>query len=120
MTRISLLTAALTLALVALVTALTLGPPVEAGNSVGNDKIHHMLGFGSIVLPAALFRPRWLWWLIPAAIVFGGVIEVLQMRVGRDAEMLDWIADIAGIAFASGTGYVAGAAFRRSKLTPLH
>ena len=32
--------------------------------------------------------------------ILGGVVEVLQAGVGRDAQLPDWVADIIGIALA--------------------
>jgi|SRR6185503_5557044 len=64
------------------------------------DKVEH---FGAYLLMtawfAAAFPRRWLVVAICFAIV-GGVIEILQMFTGRDAEWLDWAADCAGAAAA--------------------
>ncbi|MBE9639712.1 teicoplanin resistance protein VanZ [Salipiger mangrovisoli] len=103
MDRISLLTIALVLALAALVTALTVGPRFALADTLFSDKVQHALGFGGIIAPAAFLRPRWLWVLAPAAIAFGGLIEVAQAYVGRDAELSDWAADIVGVIAASTT-----------------
>ncbi|WP_226622799.1 teicoplanin resistance protein VanZ [Alloyangia pacifica] len=101
MDRISLLTLALVLGLATLVTALTVGPRLPLADALMNDKLQHALGFGAIIAPAAFLRPRWLWVLAPAAIAFGGMVEVVQAYVGRDAELSDWAADIVGVMAAS-------------------
>lgn len=97
MNRLSLLIAVSVTVLALLLAALTLGPGLLPAKTAGGDKLQHALGFGSLVAPAALFRPRWLWTLVPAAVVFGGVIELVQPFTGRDGDLLDWVADIAGI-----------------------
>lgn len=64
------------------------------------DKVEH---FGAYLVMTAWFAaafPR-RWYVV--ALVFiavGGVIEILQMFTGRDAEWLDWAADSAGAAVA--------------------
>ncbi|MCA0994160.1 teicoplanin resistance protein VanZ [Alloyangia pacifica] len=101
MDRTSLATAALFALLALTVTALTVGPQLVPGDALLGDKMQHALGFGAIVAPVALLRPRWLWWLAPATIAFGGLIEVVQAYVGRDAELGDWAADAIGVLTAS-------------------
>lgn len=94
-------TAPLTLALVALICVGTLSPhPLLSQHELGSDKIQHLLGFGSLVVPAALFRPRWLWLMAPAAVALGGLVELIQPYVGRDRDIHDFYADCLGVALA--------------------
>lgn len=111
MTRISLLAAALTLLLILAVTYLTVGPRVVPGGALYGDKVQHALGFGCIVLPAAVLRPRWLRSLVPAVAIFGGVIELAQIAVGRDGEIGDWVADLIGLMLATSLGLSLRSAF---------
>ena len=111
MTRISLLAAALTLLLILAVTYLTVGPRVVPGGALYGDKVQHALGFGCIVLPAAVLQPRWLRSLVPAVAIFGGVIELAQMAVGRDGEIGDWVADLIGLMLATSLGLSLKSAF---------
>ncbi|WP_242532141.1 teicoplanin resistance protein VanZ [Salipiger thiooxidans] len=114
MIRTSLFTAALTLLLILTVTYLTVGPRVVPGDALSGDKVQHALGFGAIVFPAAVLRPRWLWSLVPAVAIFGGIIEIVQMSVGRDGELADWLADLVGLALATGFGAAVRVAFFRT------
>lgn len=115
MTRYTLLALVPTLLLAALVGTATLSPhPLVSNNAFGSDKIQHALGFGSLVVPAALFRPRWLRLVVPLMILAGGAVEILQLQVGRDGEIGDFIADCVGIALA----LMLCAAIRRAFLRP--
>lgn len=66
------------------------------------DKAGHFLCFFVLTLLYTLAAPRTpRWRIIALLIVAGGVIEIVQGQVGRNAEWGDWIADIAGIACAA-------------------
>lgn len=106
MMRTSTLTVAVTLLTLLAVTYLTIGPRVVPGNALSGDKVQHALGFGAILLPAAILKRRWLRSLAPAVAIFGGIVELVQIQVGRDGELTDWAADIIGIALAVGIGCV--------------
>lgn len=94
-------TVQLTLALVALICVGTLSPhPLLSQHALGSDKIQHLVGFGSLVVPAALFRPRWLKIMVPAAVALGGLVELIQPYVGRDRDIHDFYADCLGVALA--------------------
>lgn len=97
----ALVAAPLTIALIVLICVGTLWPhPLLSSHALGNDKIQHFLGFGSIVVPAALFRPRWLLLLVPFTIALGGLVELVQPFVGRDLDIHDFYADSLGVAMA--------------------
>jgi len=79
---------------VVLYLALAPHPPDPAGFP---DKVNHMLAFAVITACVRLAWPRlgvMALWLMMVA--FGGAIEIAQwlMPFGRDAEWLDWAADI--------------------------
>ena len=61
-----------------------------------SDKIDHLLGFAALLFPAALLYRHALYWLLPGAIAFGGVIELIQPYVNRNGEWGDFWADTAG------------------------
>ncbi|WP_146010240.1 VanZ family protein [Acidimangrovimonas sediminis] len=95
------LTIAISLALCALILFGTLSPhPVLSSRALGSDKIQHFLGFGSIVAPAGLLRPRLLWFTVPLAVLLGGAVELIQPFVGRDCDIHDFYADCTGIVIA--------------------
>ncbi len=89
----------LTIALAALIGCLTLSPAITPpqGMFLGMDKIYHILGFSALILPGAVLYPRALFWTIPAALLFGGAIEIIQPSVGRARELADFVADGFGV-----------------------
>ena len=78
------------------VTFLSLSPRVPS-QSLGSDKLNHLLAYAAVAFPIAFVRPsRWLSLLFLCAI-WSGLIELLQPFVLRSAEWLDLIANIGGI-----------------------
>lgn len=86
--------------------AVTLAPPAGLPSVPGSDKMHHVLAFALLALPAALLSPRMLWAVVPLAAAFGAGIEVVQPFVGRSAELADWVADMAGLAGGASLGLI--------------
>jgi len=69
------------------------------------DKVMHMLAFFTLgTLSAAGWRTRSAFVLFAGLALFGAAIEVFQAipALHRDAEWLDWIADMAAAAVAIG------------------
>lgn len=98
-----------TAALTAVIAYLTLSEPQSSNpGSLLNDKAYHFIAFAALVFPAALLYARSLVWVIPAALMFGAGIELIQPYVGRSREGLDFIADIFGV----GVGLFLGQAIR--------
>ena len=96
------------------IAAATLLPVPQPDLGVSSaDKIQHLVAFGALTLPMAMVRPRALLWLLPAAIAFGGAIEVIQPFVGRSREMGDFVADAAGACLGASLGLVIGRWGRR-------
>jgi hypothetical protein len=83
------------------------GPP-------GGDKLHHLVAFGALVLPATVLRPRWALGLLAFAAAYGGLIEIVQPHVGRHGEWADFAANGAGAAL----GVLAGRGLARAALRP--
>lgn len=76
-------------------------PPGDGPGLIPWDKAGHFLSFYVLTILYLLAAPRAPRWAIVALLVAaGGVIEIVQGQVGRNAEWGDWLADIAGIAFA--------------------
>lgn len=91
------------------IAAATLLPVPQPALPVSSaDKIQHLLAFAALTLPLAVARPRALWWLLPAAIAFGGAIEVIQPFVGRTRELGDFVADAAGACLGAVLGVAIG------------
>lgn len=93
----------LTFILALVVAALTLGP-ATAPPLPGGDKLHHLLGFAALALPAALFSPRDLWIIAPLLVLFGGAIELVQPYFGRSRELLDAAMNAFGVATGGAVG----------------
>ena len=95
------LTAALAVG-IALLTLLPLATPPLS--SEGGDKVYHFVAFAGLMLPVATLRPRALLWMIPAALLFGAGIEIIQPYVNRSRDVADFLADGAGVLAGSACG----------------
>jgi len=71
----------------------------DAGLPFGlTDKDVHSLTFAILLVCAALaFPKRPLFILVAVTVAFGGVSELIQQQVGRDGDILDWVADTVGV-----------------------
>jgi|MDSW01.2.fsa_nt_gb VanZ family protein len=76
------------------------------------DKIAHFIAFAALALPLACTGRFSLLPIFILSISFGGVIELLQPNFSRDADVNDWIADIAGVL----TGIFFGLVYRRHRM----
>lgn len=87
---------ALSAALTVTIAYLTLMPLNVPPSMPGSDKAHHFIGFAVLTLPCAVLFPRALLWLLPAAVLFGGGIEIIQPSIGREGKWADFYADAIG------------------------
>ncbi|WP_120499796.1 VanZ family protein [Roseovarius sp. EL26] len=84
----------LTCAIALLIAYGTLKPPGSSSDPwILNDKQVHFLAFAFLTLPMGWVRPQAVLWLVPLAICYGGIIELIQPMFGRGAELGDLIAD---------------------------
>jgi VanZ family protein len=72
------------------------------------DKAQHFVAYFGLALLAALgwgrrVRARY---ILAALLLLGGVLEILQSLVGRDAEWLDMAANTAGAVTGLGAGFL--------------
>ncbi len=106
--RVILLGFLLSALMAALAVVLMLLPPGSPGVSslTLNDKFMHFAAFFLIVLPAVAVRPSVWIWVLPGAIILGGVIELVQPYFGRGRELGDFIADTLGATAAVPVGRV--------------
>lgn len=102
------LAVATTLVLTVVILLLALAPPRPEDSGGINDKTLHFAAFATLVLPCAIFLARYLGWIASLALAFGGAIELLQPRFGRDASWTDFLADTLGVT----AGVVVGLAVR--------
>lgn len=68
------------------------------------DKIYHFVAFAILVMPTAIIYKRALFWVVPAALVFGASIEIIQPYVGRQGEFADFVGDALGALFGAAAG----------------
>lgn len=69
-----------------------------------SDKIYHFVAFAILVMPTAIIYKRALFWVVPAALLFGGAIEIIQPYVGRQGDFADFFADALGVLFGAAAG----------------
>lgn len=90
----------LTLAISVLILFFSLQPPGEGDSKfLVSDKLLHFIAYGLMVLPVSLERayPQLLVFMI--ALACGGGIELIQPFWGREADIMDLCANVAGIIF---------------------
>jgi VanZ family protein len=99
----------LSLAYVLVLCTALFGPFGGAEKSIGvTDKLMHAAAFGATFLCASLCFPRRPLYLVAIAVsLFGGLTEIIQGMTGRDADLLDWVADSIGVALAWSTMFIA-------------
>ncbi|CAM4006660.1 VanZ family protein [Kerstersia gyiorum] len=89
---------AATLALLVIISFLTLASPGSLPRVAGGDKLHHALAFAALVFPVVVARPAWALRAFIGAVAYGGLIELVQPSFGRAGEWADLIADTIGAA----------------------
>ena len=88
----------LTLMLALLIMFLSLKPPSEVDTKfLVSDKVLHLFAYCLMVLPVSLERifPHFSVFLF--ALAYGGCIELIQPFTGREADIMDFFANAAGI-----------------------
>jgi len=71
---------------------------------------HVMIGqfaFAALTFPCALIYRRAVRWIVPSALLFGILIELIQPQVGRMGEIADFYADALGAMLGLGQGLAA-------------
>jgi len=84
---------------------LSLTPLDELPPVPGGDKTHHLIAYSALAFPTALAKPRWIVPLALPYIALGGVIEWIQPYVNRYGEVLDFLANTAGVIIGSWAGW---------------
>ncbi len=107
--------------LAVVLTYLFLAPvrPPSSMKGMGLDKVFHFLAFAALVFPMIATGPRRWVWVVPAAIAYGGAIELIQPHFGRDADWYDFVADILGVATGTLLGLAAARWLKARKLAAL-
>ena len=78
----------------------TLLPTSQLRSIHGNDKIFHFFVFALMAPPLFFITRSKVLKVAAVAILYGGALELIQSIVGRNAEVMDLIADICEIIFA--------------------
>lgn len=99
------LAVSMTVSVALLIAWTTLSPSIDLPKVPGSDKTHHLVGFAALTFPAGLLHPRLLKWVLPFALLFGGLIEVIQPFVGRHREFADFTADATGALVGAAIGW---------------
>lgn len=99
----------LTLAFLAAVTALSLSPLPELPlpDVASGDKLHHLLAYALLALPASMAGPRGWIWVALSLVAWSGLIELVQPFVNRHRELADMAANAGGVLIGSITGAAA-------------
>lgn len=84
---------------------LSLTPLDELPPVPGGDKTHHLIAYSALAFPTALAKPRLIVPLAMPYIAMGGVIEWIQPYVNRYGEVLDFLANTAGVIIGSWVGW---------------
>ena len=84
---------------------LSLTPLDELPPVPGGDKTHHLIAYSALAFPTALAKPRLILPLAMPYIALGGVIEWIQPYVNRYGEVLDFLANTAGVIIGSWAGW---------------
>lgn len=104
-----------TTVLVVIIAILTLAPLSVPSTVPGIDKVYHLIGFAALLVPCAFLYRRALYYILPGAILFGGMIELLQPYVNRSGEWADFYADTAGVMLGAAIGLILRYIFRTRK-----
>jgi hypothetical protein len=108
----------MTVALALAILWLTLRPATPGSGPPWNDKISHAVAFGALVAPSAIWQRSWLVWIAPLAVALGATIEIVQPLFGRDGEVADFAADLAGVALVIAVTALISARARNGRSSP--
>lgn len=78
----------------------------------GSDKMNHVLAFVVLGLLAQAAWPSRRVLVLVGLLALGGLIELVQAQVGRDASGADWLADAVGLVLALALWFLLPAAWR--------
>lgn len=86
-----------TLSTLAVITVLSLWPLDGLPSVPGTDKVHHLVAYAFLMVPAALRKPKKRLLIGLFFVAYSGAIELLQPYVNRYGEWLDMAANVAGV-----------------------
>ena len=109
LSRIATALIALTILALTLLPAVTMPAPTWLTQV---DKLYHMMAFAALVIPAALFDRSAVRWMVIGGLFLGAAIEVIQPSFGRDADLMDFLADATGLVLGLGLVWLIQRALR--------
>ena len=92
--------------LLALITAFSLNPFSTLPDAPGSDKTHHLIAYAALALPTALRKPKRWRFIILCFLIYSGLIELIQPRVNRHGEWMDFIANVFGLFIGVSLAYL--------------
>ena len=92
--RSALALTALTICLIGLATLTPLSQKVDAP---GSDKWHHFVAFAALTIPLVCVQADYWKFIVPFALIFDALIEVIQPYVNRNSDIYDFYADAIGV-----------------------
>ena len=99
----------ITCLLFAAIAILSLSPlPELPAATPGNDKTHHLIAYGALMIPTALRRPKHWIWLAILYIALSGAIELIQPLANRHMELADLAANSLGLLCGTAAGLLLG------------
>ena len=89
----------LTLAMAFIILFFSLLPSEGEKKILISDKLFHFVAYGLLILPVSLERVYSQLLIFVFAMSYGGFIELIQPFWGREADMVDFWANVVGIIF---------------------
>jgi VanZ family protein len=87
--------------------ALSLAPLETLPSAPGSDKLHHFISYAALCFPLLVKDMGLARIVLPVAIAYGGLIELIQPYVNRYGEWLDFGANAAGCFIGAGLALLA-------------
>ena len=88
---------ALTILMVSLICVGTLTPFSQAVEVPGSDKWHHFVAFAVLTTPLICVKAAYWRIIVPFALIFGAVIEVMQPYLSRSGDIYDFYVNATGV-----------------------
>ncbi|MFK8049344.1 MAG: VanZ family protein [Halioglobus sp.] len=88
---------AITIAILCIITFLSLYPLGSLPDFPGSDKTHHIVAYSALMFPTALRKPKHWQFIGLCFICWSGLIELVQPYVNRYGEWQDLAANTLGI-----------------------
>jgi len=105
----------ITLALAVLIGFLTLSPVAELLTNLHfYDKAFHLVALAALAIPLTTVNPRYALWFVPVIISYGGIIELVQPLVNREADWADFWFNTMGALIGTLIGYLGHWLFYRN------